>query len=510
MRRYRGFVWFTLMLLAGLLVNPGLAQDPRPPLFATNTPPAPLAVISTPSVPINRFVLRPWQAGDLVEVLYTRVRQLTPGAIEMENAIALTQYELTRRFPRALQDAKVRQRLLPAMLAAPIGSIDLRSVARPFIEALVNQQAAAPLIPFEDAGFQVDVLPANLDGIAPEDAVLHVYAADAAGSPVYDDYVPVIGSASGPYRVLDSPDLPASPLDSVAALELMGVGDFNRDGLDELAIALDDGALNRELRVLGWRGGSLVSLVEPGKVIRYGEIVTWMAGGSDLEVKVYREESAAWQCLGEQAVTWRWSANFFRPVPDADGYFFQNTANCLFYGAEPLYAQPIDEARATIGDILPFVTSEDDYAAQRTQVIQAMLAVFDGDVGSALALALDLDSRAEPGSWLAQQTGAFISALNETDVKPLAVCASLIEASPHGACNIDDALARLFDEQPLVRDRPIDEQLLELGITVQNQQTVSTVGRADRQVVRFNLAGEHWWAFAPLDPLVYTAEKADP
>ncbi len=506
-RRFSGFLCL-LVLLFSAIAFPGAAQDALP-AFATNTPPPPAPVISTPAAPINRFVLRPWREADLIEVLYTRVRQLTEGATELEKAVRLIQYELARRFPAAPRDPAGRERLLRAMLNAPAGSVDMRGVMHPYIETLLNTRGG-PLLPFAHAGIQIEVLPANLDGLEPQDAVLHLYYPAADNTLVYDDYAPVIASVDGSFRVMDVPGISAAPLGDVRTLELMGVGDFNRDGLDELAVSLDTGQLNRELRVSGWRGGEIVSLVQPGQTLLYGEIVNWMAGGDNLNVKVYREESADWQCLGELEVTWSWSANFFRPNPAADGYFFQNSANCLFYGAEPLFAQPVDEALATINDILAFVPSEDDYSAQRARMMQVMLRAFDGDFGTALAAVLDLESRAEPGSWLAQQTGAFISALGEPGVTPMEVCAALVAASPAGACDVDAALTRILEEQPLVRSRPISEQLAEIGITVQNQLTLSEVGRADRQVVRFNLAGEHWWAFAPLDPEFYTAEMVAP
>lgn len=499
--------WILLLVavLFSVIAVPGLAQNP-PPVFVTNTPPPPAPVISTPAAPINRFVLRPWREVDMMEVLHTRVRQLTSGATELQKAVRLLQYELERRFPAAPHDPADRERLLHAMLAAPPGSVDMRAVMRPYVETLINERGG-PLLPFEHQHLQIEVLPANMDGTEPQDAVLHVYYAGADNALIYNDYVPTIAGKDGTFRVLSAPDLPAGKLDEV---ELMGVGDFNRDGLDELAVSLDTGQINREMRVFGWRGNDLVSLVQPGETILYGEIVTWMADGDHLELKVYREESADWQCLGELDVTWQWSANFFRPSPNANGYFFQNSANCLFYGAEPLFAQPIDEALATINDILAFVPSEDDFSAQRARMIEVMLRAFDGDFGTALAAALDLESRAEPGSWLAQQTATFISALGEPGVTILGVCAALVEASPAGACDVDAALTRIFEEQPLVRERSISEQLAEIGITIQNQLTISEVGRADRQVVRFYLAGEHWWAFAPLDPEFYTAEKVEP
>jgi hypothetical protein len=143
-------------------------------------------------------------------------------------------------------------------------------------------------------------------------------------------------------------------------------------------------------------------------------------------------------------------------------------------------------------------------------MMQAMLQAIDGDTGGALAAALELESGAEPDSWLQEQATAFVGALTTPGTTMLQVCAALADASQYGACDVDDVLARIFEEQPIVRDQDIDEQLEQLGISVQNQFTLSTVGRADRQAVRFTLGGEHWWAFAPLDPEFYTAERIDP
>lgn len=505
----RRCIWMIgmLLLLAVSAALPGAAQDAPP--FATNTPPPPQPVISTPSAPINRFVLRTWREADLVTALYNRVRQLTPHSTELQKAVRLTQYELERRFPGAPHDLSTRERLLQAMLAAPVGSVDIRPIIRPYIEALVNQQPGR-LTSFSSGGLQIDVIPADLNGTEPDDAVLHVYRSSPDDTLLYSDYIPIVAQAEQSWRVLVMPSLPAAPFGDIRALELLGVGDFNSDGLDELALSLDTGDLNRELRIFGWRGGALVNLAQPGSTIHYGQIDTWMTDGKPLEVRVFREESAEWECLGEQVVTWRWSANFFRPVPDASGFYFQNTANCLLYGAEPLFAMPIDDALLTINDILPFTPSDDDYAAQRARMMQAMLQALDGDTGGALAAALQLEAGAQPDSWLQAQATAFIAALTTPGTTMLQVCAALVDASPYGACAVDDVLTRVFDEQPLLRSRDIDEQLAELGITVQNQVTLSAVGRADRQAVRFTLGGEHWWAFAPLDPEFYTAERIDP
>lgn len=508
MHRCIWLLWISLLVAASAAL-PGAAQDAQPPVFATNTPRPTQQVITTPSAPINRFVLRTWREADLVETLYSRVRQLAPNTTELQRAVRLTQYELERRFPGAPRDFAARERLVQAMLNAPPGSVDLRPALRPYVEALLNQRPGS-LTSFGHGSLQIDVIPANLDGSAPQDAVLHVYQPGPNDALLYSEYLPVVAQNNQTYRVLASADLPAAPYGKLRNLELLGVGDFNGDGVDELAISLDDGQINRELRVFGWRGGALVNLAQPGTSIRYGQIDTWMAGGRPLEVRVFREESAAWGCLGEQNVTWRWSANFFRPAPDASGFYFQNTANCLLYGAEPLFAMPVSEALLTIHDILPFAPSDDDYAAQRAKMMRAMLQAFSGDTGSALATALELESSAEPGSWLHTQATAFVRALTTPGTTMLQVCAALVEAGPYGACDVDDALSRIFAERPILRSRDIREQLDELGIRVQSQTTLSSVGRADRQAVRFTLGGEHWWAFAPLNPEYYTAERIAP
>jgi hypothetical protein len=135
-----------------------------------------------------------------------------------------------------------------------------------------------------------------------------------------------------------------------------------------------------------------------------------------------------------------------------------------------------------------------------------MLQVFDGDIGSALALGLELQASAEAGSWLEAQASILVAGLMQSDIRPLEICAALLTMHQDGACHIDDALSRMLDESPLRRDTPLAEQLAELGIAVRDQMTVAQVGLADREVLRFDLAGDHWWAFGPLDREFYQAE----
>jgi hypothetical protein len=490
---------------------PGAAQEQSPPIFATNTPMPSPVIITTPAVAQDRYALRLWQAEDMQAVLRTRVDQLGPGLSELQKVVQITQYEFARRFPGGARDGAEHERLLRAMLAAPPGSVDMRGVVRPALEVLINQraQAGSPMS-FGRGGFQIDMIAANINGVPPQDAVFHVRYPGTGVPLVYEDFIPAVIDASGYYHLLVAPDLPAAPSGGALSLVLMGIDDFNGDGLDELALSLSTGGINNEMRIFGWRGDQLANVVQPGQKLLFGEFIEGLDSSHTISVEAYRLESPAWGCLSEIDVTWRWEANFFRPVPSATGYVLQSTANCRFFESEPLFALPVPEALAAIYEILPLVTDVNDPAAQRALMIEVVLRAMDGDVGTALAQALELETQAEPGSWLAAQTSAFVTALGVQGVQSLEICAALVTASKDGACDVDAVLARTFDSFPLRRNLPLDVQLDALGITVLDQTTLTQVGRVERQAVRFDLAGERWWAFAPLDPEFYTAEKIDP
>jgi hypothetical protein len=49
-----------------------------------------------------------------------------------------------------------------------------------------------------------------------------------------------------------------------------------------------------------------------------------------------------------------------------------------------------------------------------------------------------------------------------------------------------------------------------MGINVLDKQTITAVGKRDRQAFRLDVGRNHWWAFAALQADVYTAEKIDP
>lgn len=521
-----------LLILTGLVLGlPAAAQDA--PIFVTNTPrpPALPPGIATPDAPASRYALRLWLETDLVTVLEAQVRALsasdTPDA---RQAVRLTQYELGHRFPGAPRDPAVRARLLEAMLAAPPGSVDMRTIARArVLEGLTEAQPGfATTGTLEVAGFLVEITPANFNGDSNHDALLHLlYPADAVDDPSavrYDDVLAAEISAQGSYRALAAfPDTPAAPLPGTARITVERLGDVNGDRLDELAVlvqppleqdALDlqgvsaeGSGVNSRLILYGWRADRLVDLAEPGSEILAGSFAEWPLDGSAFTTVVYRVESPEWDCIAEQRVRWEWAFNAFRGEPQGD-FTRRASPNCFLFQNEPLFARPLAESISLMEGITTQLTGAEP-ALARARMVLIMLYTLNGQTDTANGLVNDLASSAAPGSWLAGQVNAYQQAV-ASGQPALAICAAVQQAEVFGACDVDAVLARLFSEQPLSRAMDISGQLQVLGLPPQDVVTISEVGRFDRTAVRFDLAGDRWWLFAPLQPDTYTAEPIDP
>jgi hypothetical protein len=501
-------------------------ETSAPSVFATNTPPVVLPGFATntpqptldfPQAAFERYALRLWDEPTLVNILLGQVQQLRPGDTDRKLAIRLLEHELQKRFPGAPHEAKSRQQLIDAMLAAPRGSIDMRFAVRPYIEAALNQiqPSFIGVSSFDYHGFNLTIMPTNLNGDVTLDAVIQTRYPALVSNPAeirYQDFVLAQIDANGDYHVLEADtQFPAAPLDDIQTINLERLGDLNNDGLDELAVSTRSiGDVNQQLEIFGWRNNGIANLVVPGRIIQFAAVADWPQRSDSFTLTENRVESPAWNCLGERNVTWRWQFNFFRPALPVDDFTFQNRLACMLFGSEPLFEQPLDEAINSIQNILPLAQPDDEAAVQRAAMTFAMLRVLNGDVSEALDQVRGLQAQAQPGTWLADQTTAFLDAAARSNITPLQLCAALQDANTYGACDVGAVLTRIFKEQPLNRDETIESQLARLGITINTTQTISAVGRMDRQAVHFFLGGDHWWAFAPLERDTYTAEKIDP
>lgn len=488
-----------------------------PLFFATNTPPPP--VPSGPDAPVDRYALRRWDEAAMVEVLIAQVGKLRPDDLTAAKSIQLLQAELARRFPGAPSNPALRERLLRAMLAAPRGSVDLRPVVRPFIEAALNRQRPSFELPgtFNEQGFEVSVTPANLDNVGGLDAVLMTrYPAGAAGSGlVYQDYTLAVIDPRGNYRMPDaSPSFPAIPFDGREVLALSYLGDLNGDGLAELAVGTSrPGDLNAELAIFGWRSGTAASLVAPGQQVYWLDQIDWNPQSGSFTAVEAREESADWGCRARREVTWTWSFNFFRPPAQGAEFAPENSLACSLAQVEsgtPFFAMPVSMAVQTLQQALRLAGDADGYARQRAQMMLVVLYVFNGQAADALDQVEALRREAEPGSWLERQVRVFQEAAARPDMTPLKICAALEASGPAGACDVNAALSRVFTEQPLRQGEPLEAQTARLGLTIIDRVTITTVGRVPREAVRFDLGEQSWWAFAPIGKESYTAEPIAP
>ncbi|MCA9910669.1 MAG: hypothetical protein KC519_18565 [Anaerolineae bacterium] len=337
---------------------PILAQDiplatNTPRVLATNTPRPPVPVPVTPDAPLENYALRLWSEPGLVEQLAQQARTLRQGDLDGQLAIRLMQFELERRFPGAPHAAQDRAQLLNAMLSAPPGSIDMRTVARRHLEDVFATIAPSLAVEgvYEGEGWRFEVSPANIDNRLPGDAIVHsVFPANAGGfSDIrYEDYVFVSTTAAGTYRVFDA-DFPVVPAGDISAPFM---GDITGDGTDDLILLLDTGDLNQRLYVFGWRGDLVTDLVLPGLAALVSDVENLQPSSRQFVTPVLRMESARWQCLSEQLVQWQFASNFFRPVSDGGGFADQRTLACALYRAEPFFDQAPAEAISAVENLL--------------------------------------------------------------------------------------------------------------------------------------------------------------
>ncbi len=555
MRRQRLLVWlaisiFGLMFVLGWL--PLGAQDAvfitntpaarvqafatntpaAAPLFATNTPaaqPTAAPVLSTsaplllatntpqfdrmntaPDAPIGRYALRRWDDSSLTLTWIEQVRRITADSPDRIMALRLFQQEIASRFAGTPRNAANRESLLQAMLDAPAGTVDIRPVIRPYVEAALNQ--LQPLFDFDSTitykNLNITITPANLDGRAGQDAVIYIAYAPDNGSPAFRDVAMSVIDTQGIYRVPQS-DVPY-PIIGTSVYSSALVDNLNGDSLNELSLTVGVmGDINGHFYVYGWRGNQAVNLVEPNKQVLYAGTPRPLSDGLGFTVDEFKLEDAAWGCYSSRAVTWRWQNNFFRPPATLPDFTPRNTLACRLSAAEPLYAMPAADALRAIGNLTAQATPDDADAAGRAAIMAAMLNVLDGKADVGIQQIAGLSTGTQPGTWLDEQVQAFKQAAAAPNSTPLTLCAALQNASEYGACDVNAVLSRLFTEQPFSRDLPIEDQTARLGLTVINEATIKQVGKVDRPAYLFDLSGDQWWSFAPLGKDQYTAAAVD-
>lgn len=477
-----------------------------PLLLATNTPQAEM-LGAAPDAPADRYALRRWDDNNLTLAWIDQVHHIAANDTDRILALQLFQWEVARRFPGTPHSTANRAALLQAMLAAPLGTVDMRPVIRPYIEAALNTLKPEFIKPisvgYQD--FSITIAPANLDGRAGKGAVVFASYIPDNGNPAFRDVAIALIDSQGVYRVPQTQS--AYPVIGAQILGSALVDNLNGDGINELTLTVKvPDEVNNRFYIYGWRNGVVTNLVEPGKQVFYQGTPETLSDGSGFTLEEYRIEDPAWNCFASRTVTWRWQSNFFRPPATLPNFAPRNSVACRLSAVEPLYALSPSDALRTIGNLTAQAGPDDADAAGRAAMMVAMLNVLDNKPDVALQQITQLSTGAQPGTWLYEQVEAFKKAAAQPNTTPLVICAALQQASQHGACDVNAVLTRLFKEQPFNREQSIEEQAATLGLRVVQQTTIHEVGRVDRPAYLFDLAGNQWWTFAPLGKQQYIAE----
>lgn len=534
-----GVCLFALAVLMPMpLAAQGIATNTPPPapptanapMFATNTPPSEPAFISPntpvptavipqpPSAPLDNYALQLWLEGDVIELALDQIDALDTSDTDTQHAVQLTLYELGRRFPGAPNRPADLDSLIAAVLAAPIGTVDMRPLVHPYIEAALNQNGVTG--DFSIGNFNVSVTSANLDGRAGQDAVLQITAlANESAVVQYDEIVLATQNESGQYQILPiGYDLPAVPFGSTRLVRLQRVADVNRDGLDEAVIEVQDDGPGVHLYIVANRNNQATDLVMPGEEIRVGEFVDWPVSNPEIsnpELSVIEvatvSESPDWPCLAQIPVTWTYTNNFYRPSTALNAQMAnQDSLGCHLLAAEPILA---NEPNVAI-DLLNSALEQygfDVAGGRRALMVLAMAYTINGQLDDAMAIAQSVAPVGGGDSWIAQQSQALLNAIAVPSNTALDICEALVAASDAPACNTDAVLAFYFTRVTLSTEQDLAVQLNTVNLPVVEVVPLTELGRANRLAVQFDIIGASWWAFAPdARSQTYSAEISEP
>lgn len=251
------------------------SDDSAPMLFATNTPVgsnadtvSEVTISTAPQAPLFNYGMRFWLEDDFVEMALSQVEMLEAGDDDAQLAVNILLYELEERFPSAPTNPEQRLQLINAMINAPLGSLDMRPIVRPFIQSIIDANPGEFLIEVE--GFQIALTPANLDGAGEFDRVVNVsYVADDVVR--YEEFLMAIANDSGSYTLLPmSYELPAVPFSGINSVTMEFLRDVNADTLDELVLRVNDEHVSERFFIIQHRNGHAVDLVDPALQLQIG------------------------------------------------------------------------------------------------------------------------------------------------------------------------------------------------------------------------------------------------
>ncbi len=479
------------------------SQNSGPVLFATNTPAGGISssasevTISTaPQAPLFNYGMRFWVEADFVDMVLAQVARLEAGDEDAQLAVNILLYEMSERFPSSPTDPEQRRQLINAMINAPVGSLDMRTIMRPFIQNTIDANPGEFLM--EADGFQIVLSAANLDGTGATDSVVNVrYEAD--GVVRYDEYLMAVANDTGSYTLLqEGYDLAAAPYGGINSVTIEFLQDVNADSLDELVLRVDDGLANDRLFILQHRSGRAVDLIDPERQLRVGEIINWSFDTANTALTIFEYEPISdypdWQCFNQIEYTWQYERNLYRRSQDLNARFTPVDSMGCALSAADLFSMPSAEAITTIEAALLEYGFEDP-SANRALMSLASFYVLTGRLDDARNTAQSIITVDDDSTWEAQQANALINASNAAGNTALDICEAVAMASEFPACDMSTVIGTFLNVVSLSTDMPVEEQLNNVGLPVLELVEVSEIGRANRTVISFQYFDSGWWGF---------------
>ena len=488
------FVFLFLMIISALLMP---VPNIQAQVFATNTPPP-----APPSTTVDNYAIPVWVETNFLEFVFEQLQQGYENHGEFQLVSQLVLHELQQRFPNAPSQLQDQETIINILLEAPRGMVDMRAFVHPIIEAVLQNQEGQANISYE--GFSISLLDIEADGNEETtEKVIYTRYPEDSETLLYEEFTFAQQNETGTYQLIPAENsYPVVPFTAETFLNHQIV-DTNGNTVQELVLMLDDGKINNRIAILSLRGEQVIDLAQPEE-IRIAEVRSWDLNNPEiptpeLQTIRYQLESETWGCLSEHLVTWVYQANYFRPATNSEEAVFrqQDSLACRMLNLEPIFERPWERAISLVElELANYPPTEIDYT--RATLTLAMLHALTGNRSQAMDIIANHQPKDDiSNTTLAEQIDLFLSMINTSDSTAVTICESLDLRFERGACNLDDVILRLLQDNPLSQSDSIVEQLEALGLPVEQTLTLTEVGFVDRLAVDFALANTNWIAFAP-------------